>query len=106
MSTYKQLTQEKRYSIYQLKKIGFKQFEIVSEIGVNKSTISRELKRNAGGNGYRHLQAHSIAVERRSESAKAIKMTPVNTELTEENLLEQWSPEQVSGGCLESTSSH
>ena len=58
MNTYKQLTQEQRYFIYQLNKIDFNQTEIASEIGVNKSTVSRELKRNTGGKGYRPKQAH------------------------------------------------
>lgn len=97
MSTYKQLTQEQRYFIYQLNKIDYNQSEIASQIGVDKSTISRELKRNTGGKGYRPQQAHNKALERRFLAAKAIKMTPHTTDLIEEKLVEQWSPEQVSG---------
>jgi IS30 family transposase len=43
MSKYKQLTQEQRYQIYSYSKIGYSQTKIASEIGVHKSTISREL---------------------------------------------------------------
>ncbi len=74
MRTYKQLTQEQRYFIYQLNKIDFNQAEIASEIGVHKSTVSRGLKRNTGGNGYRPQQAHNKATDRRLQAAKAMKM--------------------------------
>lgn len=100
MSTYKQLTQEQRYFIYQLNKIDFNQSEIALEIGVNKSTVSRELKRNTGAKGYRPQQAQHKALERRLKASKAIKMTQSNIDLVEEKLLEQWSPEQISGWLL------
>jgi len=48
--SYKQLTPEKRYVIFLLNKRGETQKEIADEIGVHKSTISRELKRNLGFN--------------------------------------------------------
>lgn len=100
MSTYKQLTQEQRYCIYQLNKIDFNQSEIASEIGVNKSTVSRELKPNTGGRGYRPQQAQNKALERRQFASKAIKMTQRTIDLIEDKLVEQWSPEQVSGWLL------
>lgn len=100
MSTYKQLTQEQRYFIYQLNKINFTQSAIASEIGVHKSTVNRELKRNLGNRGYRPQQAHNKALDRRLLAAKAIKMTQHNINLVEEKLLEQWSPEQISGWLL------
>jgi IS30 family transposase len=48
MKRYKQLIIGQRYQIYGLKKAGFDQSEIAGELKVNKSTISRELKRNVG----------------------------------------------------------
>jgi transposase, IS30 family len=53
MSTYTQLTQEERYQIHALMKAGHSQTEIASVLGRDKSTISRELKRNQGQRGYR-----------------------------------------------------
>ena len=53
MRTYTQLTQEQRYQIYALKKTGHKQMEIANVVGIHKSTISRELRRNQGQRGYR-----------------------------------------------------
>jgi IS30 family transposase len=61
MSTYKQLTQGQRYQIYILKQAGHTQKDNASMIGVHKSTISRELRRNRGLRGYRPNQAHRMA---------------------------------------------
>jgi IS30 family transposase len=72
MRTYRQLTQEQRYQIYVLKKIGHLQEEIAEVIGVHKSTISRELKRNCGRRGYRPQQAHGLAIERRQKAMPRI----------------------------------
>jgi len=67
---YTQLTQEQRYQIAVLKKAGHMQVEIARLIGVDKSTISRELRRNHGMRGYRPKQAHRLAVERRQEKVR------------------------------------
>jgi IS30 family transposase len=95
MKTYSQLTQAQRYQIYGLKKTGHSKSEIASVIGVPKSTVSRELKRNRGQRGYRPQQAHSRAQERRQKGRPRI-----NTEtwaVVERLLRQDWSPEQISG---------
>ena len=95
MRTYHQLTQTERYQIYALRKTKHSMTEIAEVIGVNKSTISRELKRNRGQRGYRPQQAHEKAVERR---AKAVpRITPKMWSTVETLLKQDWSPEQVSG---------
>ena len=48
MRAYHRLTEGLRNQIYALKKTGFSQNAIASQIGVHKSTISRELGRNKG----------------------------------------------------------
>lgn len=102
MRTYKQLTQEQRYYIFQLNKKDFTQVEIAKEVGVDKSTISRELKRNTGQRGYRPKQAQRKTAERRKFASKAIKMTADMIEFIDKKLSEQqWSPEQISGWLLE-----
>ena len=53
MKHYSQLTLEQRYIIYSMLKIGLTQSMIAKVISVDKSTVSRELKRNRGGRGYR-----------------------------------------------------
>jgi len=95
MRTYHQLTQEQRYQIYALKKTDTTLTRMAEIIGVDKSTISRELKRNKGKRGYRPKQAHRFSLERRK--AKAKKKISKETWLQIEELLrKEWSPEQVS----------
>jgi IS30 family transposase len=53
MSGYTQLTQEKRYQIYILKKAEYSQAQIAVLLERDKSTISRELMRNRGLRDYR-----------------------------------------------------
>ncbi len=96
MKTYKQLTCEQRYTIRVLLKKNFSQKDIANAIGVNKSTISRELKRNIGKRGYRNKQAHMKALERRLD-----KSPPrISKEIWDKVSLyvkEDWSPDQISG---------
>jgi len=93
--SYNQLTQEQRYQIYALLKIGHNQTEIAAVIGTHKSTVSRELRRNKGLRGYRAKQAHNKALSRRNHSRKRI--LPETWALIETKLRLEWSPEQVSG---------
>jgi len=92
---YTQLTQEQRYQIYALLKMGHNQTEIAAVIGTHKSTVSRELGRNKGLRGYRPKQAHHQALSRRRHSRKRI--SEETWELIETKLQMDWSPEQVSG---------
>ncbi len=64
MRRYTQLTQEQRYQIEALKKAGLTQTEIAEQMGVHKSTISREVCRNRGQRGYRAKQAHRLSLAR------------------------------------------
>ena len=96
---YLHLTCEQRCQIYALLQSGHSQAHIARQIGVDPSTISRELVRNTGARGYRFKQAHEKASQRREEASdKPRKMTPDLVELIEEKLTqEQWSPDQISG---------
>ena len=96
---YLHLTCEQRCQIYALLQSGHSQAHIARTIGVNPSTISRELVRNTGARGYRFKQAHEKASQRRKEASdKPRKMTPDLVALVEEKLTqEQWSPDQISG---------
>jgi len=97
MRKYTQLTQGQRYQIYAFLKAGFLQTQIASEIGVHKSTISREIRRNRGKKGYRPKQANLLAGNRRQNVKKHIKMMPEVIALIEELISEDFSPDQVSG---------
>ena len=97
MGQYTQLTQEQRYQIYAFMKAHFSKTNIASEIGVHKSTVSREMKRNRGKKGYRPKQAHCMSVERRTKANKFVKLTPPVIALINECIRQDFSPEQISG---------
>jgi IS30 family transposase len=91
MRTYTQLTQAQRYQIYALLKMGHSQTQIANCLGVDKSTISRELRRNRGQRGYRPKQAHRLAMSRRKMGQQRI---PAETwALIEDKIRLDWSPE-------------
>lgn len=95
MKHYKQLTSEQRYQISGLLKAGYKRVEIAIEVGVNKSTISRELKRNRGQRGWRPKQAQAMRDERRRSCVNARQFTPGDWECVEELIRWGFSPEQA-----------
>lgn len=96
MSSYTQLTQGERYQIYILKKAKHTQEHIAQILGRDKSTISRELRRNRGLKGYRPMQAHERAVERRTAKAKT-RIGDQVWEQVEALIRLEWSPEQIAG---------
>jgi len=65
-----QLTQEERYQIEALLKVGHLQSEIATVLKRHKSTISHEVGRNHGLRGYRPKQAQRLALVRREARAK------------------------------------
>ncbi len=97
MQKYDQLTQDKRYHMAALKKTGANQSTIADKIGVNKSTVSREFRRNRGAHGYNPKQAQALSDERKRNAVKNIKMTSDLKENIDKKLREDWSPDQISG---------
>ena len=95
MRTYHQLTQVQRYQIYALWKAKHPLTEIAEVIGVHKSSISRELKRNRSRRGYRPQQAQALAMERRRKTVPRLTAEVWNH--VERLLQQDWSPEQISG---------
>lgn len=94
MQHYSQLTSEQRYQIYALLKKNHSQAEIACVIGVDKSTICRELKRNTGGRGYRPKQAQNLALQRREEKIR-FGISETTWQRVEQLLREDWSPQQI-----------
>jgi len=96
---HRHLTYDKRCQIYALLKSGCSKAEVARQIGVHRSTVTNELKRNTGGNGYRYKQAQEKASSRRAAASSAPhKMKPGLVREIEEKLTqEQWSPDQISG---------
>lgn len=95
MTPYTQLTREQRYQIHALMKAGKNQTEIAEIIGVHKSTISREVRRNTGRRGYRPAQAHRFCLQRRVDKIRP-RIAPSTWRLVRRLLREDWSPEQIS----------
>jgi transposase, IS30 family len=92
------LTFEERQFLYRLKRKGRANPEIAELMGRDRSTIHRELKRNAGQRGYRPKQAQRLADERRLASRRPHKMdNPDVHQYVQDRLEKCWSPEQIAG---------
>lgn len=73
----KQITKEQRYTIFSLKKQGCTQKFIAEAIGVHKSTISRELRRNVTEKGnYSYKVAQELADIRKTSFKRKKKIYP------------------------------
>lgn len=94
--SYSQLTFEQRAEIKAYQKIGLNQTAIADLVGVHKSTISRELKRNTGQRGYRSKQAQEKADTRRQQATKKVRFTDQVKQQVIFYLTQEWSPEQIS----------
>ena len=71
--------------------------QIAQLLGRDKSTISRELRRNAGRRGYKAKQACELACKRSQSSRNACTLAPWVKEQASALLRLQWSPEQIAG---------
>ncbi len=95
---HRHLTYAERCQIHALRKSGLSGPAIARQLGRDRTTVWREVRRNSGRRGYRHKQARRKSDRRRSAaSSVARKMTPELWRMAEERLAEGWSPEQVSG---------
>lgn len=102
--SHTQLNYLKRCQILALWKAGFNQSQIAKEVGVHKSTISREFKRNItfvrtklGSWQYKPDYAQAYANDRRKAKRFYYKFTKEISEFVKTKVLEDWSPEQISG---------
>jgi IS30 family transposase len=101
MKNYKQLCLKQRYQIQSLFDLGLSQVEIAEQIGVHKSTISRELKRNIPKRGQtagRYIGDHAQGKtdSRHSNKSKRVLLTE-HLKRRIEGLMkyEKWSPELI-----------
>jgi len=97
MRHYTQLTIEQRYQISGLKKAGFNQSKIATDLNIHKSTISRELKRNKGQRGWRPRQAQEKAMGRRLGCVNAKKFAHEDWLAVDKLVRQDLSPAQISG---------
>lgn len=99
---YKHLTPEDRHYIH-ISRRGPKPLSIraiAANLNRSPSTISREIRRNKGGRGYRHQQAQRMASERSSEAHRRnARHISEETKAWALKMVrdKHWSPMQVSG---------
>lgn len=93
---YKRVTKTERNLIRMWRQAGRGQREISRLLDRSASTISREIARNTGGNGYQPRQAHEMA-QGRARRPGARRFTEEVRLDAEERLREGWTPEIVSG---------
>jgi len=95
--TYTHLTQAERYQIHALKRQNISLARIAAELQRDRSTISRELKRNAGPTGYKPAAAHNSACARQSERRNARHFSAAQWHHVNAYLRLHLSPQQCSG---------
>ena len=96
---YEQLNVEERSALATLKGLGWSVLEMARELGRHRSTVAREIQRNATPHDgrYRAGRAHERAVARRRRSRRNSHFGEVELGRVETLLREEWSPEQVCG---------
>jgi transposase, IS30 family len=101
---YKQLNYLQRCKIQAFWKAGYTEQQIADEIGFSKSTISREFSRNMtfirtkyGYWTYKADYAQTYAENRRKNKKHPVKFNESVETFVKEKLLDDWSPEQISG---------
>ena len=95
--TYTHLTQAERYQIHALRRQNISLACIAAELQRDRSTISRELKRNAGPSGYKPALAHKQARARQSERRNARCFSAEQWRHVQAYLRLYLSPQQCSG---------
>jgi len=98
---YSHLNQGQRHRISALERAEHSISFIADHLGVSKSTVSRELNRNAKKFGsYNAVCAQEMANERKERFSLNRKFSPGMEKFIREKLSqEQWSPEQIKGYC-------
>jgi len=94
---YKHLSSEERFYIDVQRKLGVSLTEIGLATNRNKSSISRELKRNTGDLGYNFQQAQTHAELRHITKTKALRLIDEMRAIIVSYLELKWSPEQIFG---------
>ena len=99
MCHYKHLTLEEREKILYFSAKEYSITDIAKELGRNKSTISRELKRNREASQYLPSKAQQKYARRRKACKPHKRLDNQELlQLVREKFLEhQWSPEQIAG---------
>lgn len=92
---YTHLTRDERYQIHELRAEKNTASEIAKKLGRHKSTISRELKRNAGKHRWKPGQAHAAAEQRQKNCRNARHITDAHWAAVAAYIRLDLSPEQA-----------
>ncbi len=97
MKEYTQLTAKEREELYKLLQDGLSQKAIAKALGRDKSTVSREQKRNKYSDEIRYLpdMAHKIAQNRRHNQQTKIDKHPEIKKVLIEKMKKKWSPDVI-----------
>jgi IS30 family transposase len=95
--TYTHLTQEERYQIHALRRQNISLARIAADLQRDRSTISRELKRNATPSGYKPAAAHKQARALQCQRRNARHFTVQQWSHVDAYLRMHLSPQQCSG---------
>lgn len=95
---YTQITQEERYRIAELRRLGLSIRAIAAELSRSPSTVSREIRRNRRDDGgYRAHTAGERTRARRRRSRRGVRIAPETWREVVRLLRLWWSPEQIAG---------
>jgi IS30 family transposase len=95
-----QLTMEEREVVSQMRFAKHTQAEIARRLGRHRCTISRELARNGGVDGYSAVAAQAKAAARRRDRPLVRRMDrPEVNASVRSGLAQYWSPDQIAGRC-------
>lgn len=99
MQSYNHLTIEQRYQIAAYRKAKCNISLIAIELGVHKSTISREIRRNKTYRTYNPQAAQEKSDTRKKHSKKHLRLTEVMKAFIRDKISSRWSPEEIVGYC-------
>ena len=97
--SYRQITSDERYLISTLRKRRFRPAQIATILGRHRSSITREIRRNAtrADGGYRPFTAAERTRGRRRRSRRYTRFMAWQWACVHAWLRQQWSPEQIAG---------
>jgi len=96
---YRQITADERYTLSVLRRLGYSVAAMAQALGRHRSTIGRELRRNATrfDGSYRPQLADWYARGRRTGARRHPRFTARDFALVRRGLQRQWSPAQIAG---------
>ena len=97
---YTHLSREERYQICLMKRLGHSCTHIAMMLGRHRSSIAREIKRNASQRGYRANAADTMALARQSQRRNAKQFTNQHWAVVEALIRQDVSPEQITNRVL------